>query len=89
LTITDELRSEGMARDIVRNIQEARKQMGCDIMDRIVIEITGDYPKQWADYIQTETLCHIADDIANVLTTVELQDDNGDAIVIKIGKENL
>jgi hypothetical protein len=54
-----------------------------------VIAITGDYPKEWAEYIQTETLCRIADDVPDALTTVELQDDNGDAIAIRIGKEFL
>jgi len=87
LTITEELRSEGLSRDIVRHVQEARKQMGCDIIDRIVISITGEYPKEWTEYIQTETLCRIADDVTNALKTVELQDDNGDAIMIKIGKD--
>jgi len=85
LTITDELRSEGLARDIVRHVQEARKQMDCDIMDRIKIAITGDYPMQWAEYIQTETLSTIIDDV-DAEKTVELQDDSGGDIIIRIGK---
>ena len=56
LTITDELRAEGVARDIVRNIQDARKQSGCEIADRIVISIDGAYPESYADYICGETL---------------------------------
>jgi isoleucyl-tRNA synthetase len=35
LTLTDELRRAGLARDAVRRIQEARKQSGLDVSDRI------------------------------------------------------
>ncbi|MDE7224318.1 MAG: isoleucine--tRNA ligase, partial [Acetatifactor sp.] len=31
LTLTEELKAEGLARDMVRNIQDARKQIGCEI----------------------------------------------------------
>jgi len=85
LTITDELRSEGLARDIVRHVQEARKQMACDIMDRIKIAISGDYPAHWADYIQTETLSTIVNEI-DALKTIEIQGDDGDMIVIRVSK---
>jgi len=86
LTITDELRNEGLARDIVRHVQEARKQMGCDIMDRIKISITGNYPQEWTTYIQTETLSTIISDLITPLATTELQDDNGNTIKIDITK---
>ena len=39
--ITDELRFEGMARDLVRNIQELRKNSGFEISDRIELWIKG------------------------------------------------
>jgi isoleucyl-tRNA synthetase len=45
LTVTEELKREGLAREMVRHIQESRKQMGCDITDRIVIAY-GDYPQE-------------------------------------------
>jgi len=35
LTINDDLRAEGVARNLVRNIQEKRKQSGYNIADRI------------------------------------------------------
>ena len=56
LTITDELRAEGIARDMVRLIQDARKQSGCEISDRIVLQLDGSYPEAYADYICSETL---------------------------------
>ena len=56
LTITDELRAEGVARDLVRMIQDARKQAGLEISDRIVIQLEGAYPEAFTDYICGETL---------------------------------
>jgi isoleucyl-tRNA synthetase len=40
LTITPELRREGMAREVVRNIQSARKQAGLDVDDRISLSVS-------------------------------------------------
>jgi isoleucyl-tRNA synthetase len=37
LTITDDLRRAGLAREIVRAIQEARKNSGLDVADRISV----------------------------------------------------
>ncbi|WP_429142764.1 isoleucine--tRNA ligase [Anaerotaenia torta] len=84
LTITEELKREGLARDIVRNIQDARKQMGCDIMDTILIEPEGEFPEGWAEYICRETLSRL-EGVADPVTTVTVQADDGD-VVIKIGK---
>jgi len=62
LTITEELKREGIAREVVRNIQDARKQIGCDISDRILIKFTeGLPPKEWVEYIEGETLSAIGD----------------------------
>jgi len=61
LTITDELKQEGIAREIVRNIQDARKQLDLQIMDKIEICLNGDYPVDYVDYICKETLASIKD----------------------------
>lgn len=42
LEITDELRHEGWAREIVKRIQTLRKESGLEITDRIAITMTGD-----------------------------------------------
>lgn len=85
LTVTEELKREGLARDIIRNIQDARKQIGCDIMDYIVINIKGNFPDEWTEYICKETLSRIGE-VAHPLTTVGIQDDDGTDISIAISK---
>ena len=39
LELTDELRAEGYARDVVREVQDARKTAGLDIADRITLTL--------------------------------------------------
>jgi len=57
LTVTKELVREGIAREIVRNIQDARKQLSCDISDTILIKFSGQQvPQEWLGYILGETL---------------------------------
>ncbi len=40
--VTPALAEEGLARDIIRAVQQARKDAGLDVSDRIALEITGD-----------------------------------------------
>lgn len=85
LTITDELKEEGFARDIVRNIQDARKQIGCEITDKIQISFDGAVPERWKDYICRETLATIANvENPNSIVTVEFEE--GETAKISIGK---
>lgn len=85
LTITEELKAEGVARELVRNIQDARKQSGCEISDRILIQLDGDYPADYVDYICGETLGTIAT-ITAPDATVTVQTANGD-IMVSIQKQ--
>jgi isoleucyl-tRNA synthetase len=67
ITITDELKREGIARDFVNRIQNLRKDKGLEVLDKISIEVEKDQlPKDQAelvvraltefkDYISTET----------------------------------
>jgi len=60
-TLNDDLLNEGFAREIVRSIQDARKQAGLDVSDRIVLGITGSAAVDKAlavhrDYVMNETL---------------------------------
>jgi isoleucyl-tRNA synthetase len=59
--ISQELKLEGLARDLVRKIQELRKQSGFAVEDRIRLFYDGDGVlaealERWRDYIATETL---------------------------------
>jgi isoleucyl-tRNA synthetase len=42
--VTDALRAEGVARDVIRGIQQARRDAGLDVSDRISVAIVGDEP---------------------------------------------
>ena len=70
--VTEELRREGIAREIVKKIQAMRKESGFDIVDRISVEIesneaTDAAVAQFRDYICNQVL---ADDL-KVDSTVE------------------
>jgi isoleucyl-tRNA synthetase len=59
--ITPELAKEGLAREVVREIQDARKRAALHISDRIsaVVEAPPDYSAAiavWSDYIKEQTL---------------------------------
>ena len=60
-TLNDELVSEGIARELIRTVQDARKQAGLEVSDRIVLGISGadgveKALSQYRDYIMLETL---------------------------------
>ncbi len=39
--VTPELEAEGVARDLVRSVQQARREAGLDVSDRIVLTVSG------------------------------------------------
>jgi len=41
-TVTPELAAEGLARDVIRAVQQARRDAGLDISDRISLTVSGD-----------------------------------------------
>ena len=59
LDIDAELEQEGVAREIVRNVQDARKALNCNIMDRINLEINGSIDSKWIEYVAKETLADL------------------------------
>lgn len=71
LTITPELKREGLMREIVRHVQSARKQAGLQIDDRIVLNISSDDSEisqaidAFADVIKSETLAVELNSVVN------------------------
>jgi isoleucyl-tRNA synthetase len=60
-SLSDELIAEGMAREIVRSVQDARKQAGLEVADRINLGVSGSAAIEKAlathrDYVMAETL---------------------------------
>ena len=85
LTVTDELREEGFARDIVRSIQDARRQLDLAISDYITLSLSGDVPEKWVDYICGETLSNIGG-TENADMSFEVSYDDGKSVVVNIKK---
>ena len=61
LTITPELRAEGLAREVVKRIQTFRKESGFEITDRIAITVPAQSPlaeavETFKDYIASQVL---------------------------------
>jgi len=59
--LTDELRNEGMARELINRIQNLRKESGLEITDRINVTVSPDdrikaAVEGFADYIKTQVL---------------------------------
>jgi isoleucyl-tRNA synthetase len=60
-SLDEVLINEGLAREVVRSIQDARKQAGLDVSDRIVLGVSGSAAIEQAlaqhrDYVMNETL---------------------------------
>ncbi|MBR5275691.1 MAG: isoleucine--tRNA ligase [Bacteroidaceae bacterium] len=79
--VTDELRQEGIAREIVKKIQTMRKEGGLDIVDRIVVSIaknaaSDEAINKFAEYISNQVLAdslQLVDEVAGD-DVVELDD---------------
>lgn len=54
--LTDELKEEGLAREIVRNIQDTRKNLKLEINDRIYIDLDYNLKEDLKKYVCNETL---------------------------------
>jgi len=89
ITITDELREEGMARDFVNRVQNLRKDNGLDVQDkiRIILQDNGDLLTssiiKYKEYICVETQA------TNIRLVDQLEDGqdlkiNGSTLKIKI-----
>jgi isoleucyl-tRNA synthetase len=79
IELTDELRKEGMARELINRIQNIRKDAGLEITDRIHIivspnEQTDEAIKAFEDYIKTQVLADTISIQQNEGSVVEFDD---------------
>jgi isoleucyl-tRNA synthetase len=81
ITLTDELRKEGIARELVNRIQNLRKDSGFELTDRIVVTLQKDDKIVEAihsnlEYIKTETLTEELEIIEQIDNGIEITFDN-------------
>ncbi|RUA24113.1 MAG: isoleucine--tRNA ligase, partial [Bacteroidetes bacterium] len=79
ITLTPELLSEGLARELVNRIQNLRKDKGFDVVDKIEVKIIGnqqlkDSIEQNFDYICSETLAEQFSVVDQIEGEVEVLD---------------
>ncbi|WP_336067790.1 isoleucine--tRNA ligase [Mesoflavibacter sp. CH_XMU1404-2] len=81
VTITEPLREEGIARELVNRIQNLRKDSGFEVTDRITVQIQNDQNIEQAinnnlDYIKTETLTDNLEIINQIDNGIEIAFDD-------------
>ena len=89
--VTKELANEGIARDAVRHIQQARKDAGLDVSDRISLKLVADSESQLAlsehrDFVAKETLAESLE-ILSGEPGAELSVGENGAIEIELAKK--
>ena len=84
-TLTDELKREGYARDIIRAVQTARKHAGLQVDDQIKLSLSVDLPVGYEELIKSEVN---ATDITkdDNFSHDEIAKINGENITISLGK---
>jgi isoleucyl-tRNA synthetase len=81
ITLTEALKAEGTARDLVNRIQSIRRDSNFDVTDRITVrvqehEAIASAVTQFGDYIATEVLADQVEMVAQVVgVEVELEDE--------------
>jgi isoleucyl-tRNA synthetase len=88
--VTPELSAEGMARDVIRAVQQTRKDRELDVSDRIRLEIESDAVtivalREHLDLIAGETLALELEFIDGQSGTIEV----GDGAKIRVGLEKI
>ena len=86
--VSDELRAEGLARDIIRVVQQARKDAGLDVSDRISLTLDGDQAALSALEAHGDLIAH--ETLATSMTTGSLSTPDhavGDDSVVRVSLE--
>lgn len=91
ITITDELKSEGIARDVVNRVQNLRKDMGLDVQDKIRItiqrvdELINSALESNREYICAETQA-ISLELADLVSDGKSVEMDEQELIVKIEK---
>ncbi|HLT08617.1 MAG TPA: isoleucine--tRNA ligase [Cyclobacteriaceae bacterium] len=94
VTLTTELKQEGIARDFVNRIQNLRKDMGLEVQDKINIEVKSSTEEvnvalaNFSPYIQAETQALSLMIVANLDNAIELDMDDY-ILSVKVEKPTL
>ena len=88
VTVTDELRFEGIAREFVNRIQNIRKESGFDVTDKITVliedhDLIREAVKRHASYIGSQTLATKVS-VVNNFTEGNVREVEIDEVVVKI-----
>ena len=86
-TLTDELRAEGFARELIRFVQAARKKAGLKVDDRIRLSVSVELAPEWAELVKVETLAEVLDREGNYEYD-EIVKVNGEQVTISLEKLN-
>jgi isoleucyl-tRNA synthetase len=78
IELTEELEIEGRARDLVRLVQQARRDAGLDVSDRIDLTITAS--DLWVEAVVAHQDLIAAETLATSVTT-QRTDDTGDPVI--------
>jgi isoleucyl-tRNA synthetase len=91
VTVTDALRCEGVARELINRIQNLRKESGFDVVDKITVQIAQQpgiaaAVADFGDLIKSQTLAVTLDlvDTLTDATTVELEETSVQITVKKV-----
>ena len=82
-TVTPELVAEGTARDVIRVIQQARKDAGLDVSDRITLVVGADGPV--ADAVRAHAAFVAGETLATELTVIPAAEFATDAVAQPVG----
>ena len=87
--VTEELEAEGWAADVIRGLQDARKQAGLEVSDRIAVRLSvpadrAEWAERHADHIAAETL---ATDFAVVTDALDGAVPVIDGVTVTVAKQ--
>ena len=93
VTITEELKNEGIARELINRIQNLRKDSGLDVTDKIRLKITrheaiGDAVEKYKNYISSQTLTSELLQVDSLNNGIDIDIDDDVSIKITIEKIN-